>query len=103
MSHRYSDVQEKWYSLNGVVQPDVKASLILSGFGLALNIVANILLMLRFTLKTPKRWRMATTWVVDASVADVPQCFAGLLDRQDYRSGRQLDRIWNSHEERHRL
>lgn len=52
-------LSEKWYSYNGVIQPDFKASLVLSGVSLAASIIANALLIIRFSL-TARRWRIAT-------------------------------------------
>ncbi|PWN22633.1 hypothetical protein BCV69DRAFT_280225 [Microstroma glucosiphilum] len=50
---------QHWYSLNGVPQEDPQASLILSAVGLATSIIANALLVLRFTVHLPKAWRLA--------------------------------------------
>jgi potassium channel subfamily K len=45
---------QHWYSLDGVSQADPQASLILSAVGLATSIIANALLVLRFTVHLPR-------------------------------------------------
>jgi hypothetical protein len=56
-----SATQEKWYAKNGEPQPDPKASLILSAIGLAFSIVANALLLLRFS--TDDQYRRLTIMI----------------------------------------
>ncbi|GFZ48419.1 hypothetical protein JCM24511_06167 [Saitozyma sp. JCM 24511] len=53
---------EPWFTLNGVPVRDFRASLVLSAVGLALNILANALLVIRFSSSKEKRWRRATLW-----------------------------------------
>lgn len=59
---------EKWYTRNGEAQPDPRASLILSGLSLGFSIIANALLVIRFSLHGTG-WGVATQvsvacWVV---------------------------------------
>lgn len=51
--------KEKWYTKDGVSQPDFKASLVLSAISLVATVIANALLVIRFSL-TARRWRVAT-------------------------------------------
>ncbi|RSH91590.1 hypothetical protein EHS25_008959 [Saitozyma podzolica] len=53
---------EPWFSRNGVPVRDFRASLVLSAVGLVLNILANALLVIRFSSSKEKRWRRATSW-----------------------------------------
>ena len=67
----YTTHQEKWYTQGGTPQPDPTASLILSGFGLGMSVVANALLIIRFSLED-QAWRMATYvsvifWIIKVS------------------------------------
>ncbi|ELU39536.1 hypothetical protein AG1IA_06442 [Rhizoctonia solani AG-1 IA] len=62
------DIPEKWYTRNGQPQPDPRASLILSGLSLSFSLVANALLVIRFSLEG-RRWMIATQisvacWIV---------------------------------------
>ncbi|KAG8718876.1 hypothetical protein FRC08_004164 [Ceratobasidium sp. 394] len=50
---------EKWYTRDGESQSDPRASLILSGFSLGFSLIANVLLVIRFSLGG-SRWRIAT-------------------------------------------
>ncbi|CAE6476460.1 unnamed protein product [Rhizoctonia solani] len=59
---------EKWYTRNGEPQPDPRASLILSGLSLGFSLIANALLVIRFSLQG-RGWTVATRisvacWVV---------------------------------------
>lgn len=47
-------LSQRWYSFNGAELPDPHASLILSGFSLAASIIANALLVLRFSVRWAK-------------------------------------------------
>jgi hypothetical protein len=51
--------QEKWYTRNGQPQSDPRASLILSGLSLGFSLVANALLVIRFSLQG-RKWMIAT-------------------------------------------
>ena len=51
---------EKWYSFEGLDLEDPRASLILSGFSLAISILANAFLVIRFSVRWAKAWRWAT-------------------------------------------
>ncbi|ODN83387.1 hypothetical protein L202_01531 [Cryptococcus amylolentus CBS 6039] len=53
---------QRWYSNYGITQSDPPASLVLSAVGLALNVIANILLVIRFSSKKPFWVKHATTW-----------------------------------------
>ncbi|RSH80075.1 hypothetical protein EHS25_007344 [Saitozyma podzolica] len=53
---------EPWFARNGIPVHDFRASVVLSAVGLALNVLANLLLVLRFSSSKEKRWRHATTW-----------------------------------------
>ncbi|OCF71649.1 hypothetical protein I204_07709 [Kwoniella mangroviensis CBS 8886] len=53
---------QHWYARDGTPQPDPKACLVLSAVGLALNIVANILLVMRFSAKSKWWWKHSTRW-----------------------------------------
>ncbi|CUA74245.1 Outward-rectifier potassium channel TOK1 [Rhizoctonia solani] len=50
---------EKWYTRNGEPQPDPRASLILSGLSLGFSLIANALLVVRFSLQG-RGWNIAT-------------------------------------------
>ncbi|GAA95008.1 uncharacterized protein L969DRAFT_51947 [Mixia osmundae IAM 14324] len=52
-------LSERWYTFNGVALPDPTASLALSAVGLAFNLIANVLLMIRFSAQS-SWWRLAT-------------------------------------------
>lgn len=47
-------LSQRWYSFNGAELPDPQSSLILSGFSLAGSIIANALLLLRFSVRWSK-------------------------------------------------
>ncbi|CAE6475483.1 unnamed protein product [Rhizoctonia solani] len=52
---------EKWYTRNGEPQPDPRASLILSGLSLGFSLIANALLVVRFSLQgRGSSWIIAT-------------------------------------------
>lgn len=51
---------QHWYDRNGVAQPDFTVSLVLSAIGLALNVVANVLLVIRFSSHSRRWWTKAT-------------------------------------------
>ncbi|WVQ98939.1 hypothetical protein IAU59_006071 [Kwoniella sp. CBS 9459] len=87
---------QHWYAQYGVTQPDPKASLILSAIGLALNVLANVLLVVRFSSKTTFWWRHATrwsliSWIGKTVVAGVNLIIFGILTRNaagyQYREG----------------
>ncbi|KAF8688616.1 Voltage-gated potassium channel, partial [Rhizoctonia solani] len=61
---------EKWYTRNGQPQPDPRASLILSGLSLSFSLVANALLVIRFSLEG-RRWMIATQISVACWIAKV--------------------------------
>ncbi|KAG9024722.1 hypothetical protein FRB95_011146 [Tulasnella sp. JGI-2019a] len=68
-------VTERWYIKNGLPQPDPKVNLILSSIALAFGIVANLLLIFRFS-STGIRWRAATRascycWFVKVVISTV--------------------------------
>lgn len=50
---------ERWYLKGSIEQPDPRASLALSGVGLGANIIANVLLVVRFST-ADEWWRVAT-------------------------------------------
>lgn len=63
---------EKWYLKDGIEQPDPRASLILSSISLGSNVVANILLIVRFSTSN-EWWRVATRvsilwWIIKVSI-----------------------------------
>lgn len=63
---------ERWYFKAGIEQPDPTASLVLSGVGLGANIIANILLVVRFST-ADEWWRVATRasivwWTIKVSL-----------------------------------
>ncbi|OCF45376.1 hypothetical protein I317_00621 [Kwoniella heveanensis CBS 569] len=77
---------QHWYAQNGVTQSDPKASLILSAIGLALNVLANVLLIVRFSSKTTFWWRHSTrwsliSWIGKTVVAGVNLIIFGILTR----------------------
>ncbi|WRT67322.1 uncharacterized protein IL334_004292 [Kwoniella shivajii] len=79
---------QHWYAQNGTPQPDPEACLILSAIGLALNILANILLIVRFSSKSPWWWRHSTRWslifwVGKTIVAVVNLIIFGILSRNE--------------------
>ena len=47
-------LSQKWYSLDGQELPDPLPSLVLSGFSLAASVIANSLLVLRFSVRVSK-------------------------------------------------
>ncbi|GFZ48406.1 hypothetical protein JCM24511_06154 [Saitozyma sp. JCM 24511] len=55
-------VAEHWYTRNGVPVRKFPISIFLSAVGMALNLLANVLLILRFSFLKDKRWRYATSW-----------------------------------------
>ncbi|KAG9075917.1 hypothetical protein FRC06_009810 [Ceratobasidium sp. 370] len=76
---------EKWYTRDGEPQPDPRASLILSGFSLGFSLIANVLLVVRFSL-SGSRWRIATRisvlcWMVKVITAIVNLVVFGALTR----------------------
>lgn len=48
----------RWYALNGVSVPDPYASRVISVISLVCSIIANALLVIRFTVHAPKAWRL---------------------------------------------
>ncbi|KAL0254181.1 hypothetical protein I308_101561 [Cryptococcus tetragattii IND107] len=91
-------LSQKWYSQNGVTQPDPKASLALSGVSLALNVIANILLVMRFSSKGPFwvnhsiKWSLYC-WLAKTVVAAVNLIVFGILTRND-TSYQYLEGFW---------
>ncbi|KAJ1300970.1 hypothetical protein OPQ81_003395 [Rhizoctonia solani] len=76
---------EKWYTLNGQPQSDPRPSLILSGLSLGFSLIANALLVIRFSLQG-KRWMIATQisvvcWVVKVVTGIVNLVVFGALTR----------------------
>nr|ODN94990.1 hypothetical protein L204_04335 [Cryptococcus depauperatus CBS 7855] len=77
---------QRWYSKYGVTQPDPTASLVLSAVGLALNVIANILLVVRFSSKKPfwvthsTRWSLYF-WLGKTLVAAVNLTLFGIVTR----------------------
>ncbi|GAB1520464.1 hypothetical protein RhiTH_003540 [Rhizoctonia solani] len=76
---------EKWYTRNGQPQPDPRASLILSGLSLSFSLVANALLVIRFSLEG-RRWMIATQisvacWIVKVVVGITNLMVFGALTR----------------------
>ncbi|KAK8869612.1 hypothetical protein IAR55_000179 [Kwoniella newhampshirensis] len=55
-------LSQHWYLKEGVAQPDFKASIVLSAIGLALNVIANVLLVVRFSSKDPFWVNHSTKW-----------------------------------------
>nr|XP_019042442.1 hypothetical protein I302_09048 [Kwoniella bestiolae CBS 10118]OCF21372.1 hypothetical protein I302_09048 [Kwoniella bestiolae CBS 10118] len=77
---------QHWYAQNGIPQQDPKACLILSGIGLGLNIIANILLVMRFSAKSKWWWKHSTRWslicwIGKTVVAAVNLIVFGILSR----------------------
>ncbi|OXC65870.1 potassium channel protein [Cryptococcus neoformans] len=91
-------LSQRWYSNNGVTQPDPKASLILSAVGLALNVVANILLVIRFSSKAPfwvnhsTKWSLYC-WLGKTVVAAINLILFGILTRNE-AGYRYLEGFW---------
>ncbi|KIR71224.1 potassium channel protein [Cryptococcus deuterogattii CA1014] len=91
-------LSQRWYSQNGVTQPDPKASLALSGVGLGLNVIANILLVMRFSSKAPfwvnhsTKWSLYC-WLGKTVVAAVNLIVFGILTRND-ASYQYLEGFW---------
>ena len=52
-------LQQHWYAKYGVPQKDFTASIVLSAVGLAFNLLANGLIVLRFSA-TERLWHIAT-------------------------------------------
>ncbi|CAE6533692.1 unnamed protein product [Rhizoctonia solani] len=76
---------EKWYTRNGQPQPDPRASLILSGLSLGFSLIANALLVVRFSLQG-KKLIVATQisvvcWVVKVVTGIVNLVVFGALTR----------------------
>jgi len=64
---------QRWYIANGVQQPDPHPNLALSALGLAFNVIANSLLVLRFSSRR-KWWKSAmylstACWVIKTIIA----------------------------------
>lgn len=67
-------LSQPWYGKEDQALTDETTSLILSSFSLALNIAANGLLLLRFSVDSPKKYTLATRasmimWILKAIVA----------------------------------
>ncbi|KAF8594433.1 voltage-gated potassium channel [Ceratobasidium sp. AG-I] len=76
---------EKWYTRDGEPRPDPRASLILSGLSLGFSVIANALLVVRFSLRGAN-WRIATRisivcWIVKVVTAIVNLVVFGALTR----------------------
>jgi potassium channel subfamily K len=87
---------QRWYALNGVLQEDPKVSIALSAIGLALNVLANSLLLYRFTAHSIRNNSIATrvsllAWLGKTIVAAVNLIVFGIMTRNDpgysYREG----------------
>jgi potassium channel subfamily K len=68
----FSLFQQHWYSKYGFPQPDPAASIVLSAVSLGLNLLANVLLVLRFSA-TARYWHLATVmsllcWFLKVSI-----------------------------------
>lgn len=64
---------QRWYAYEGVSISDPNDSLILSAISLACSILANALLVMRFTVHAPNRWRLAIIvstlgWVLKTAI-----------------------------------
>ncbi|KAF8321589.1 voltage-gated potassium channel [Clavulina sp. PMI_390] len=78
-------LSEKWYTLDGVPQADFKASLILSSLSLSLTILANALLVYRFS-SVATRWRVSmrlsvVLWAMKVGVSLANVIMFGALKR----------------------
>ncbi|CEL54017.1 Outward-rectifier potassium channel TOK1 OS=Saccharomyces cerevisiae (strain ATCC 204508 / S288c) GN=TOK1 PE=1 SV=1 [Rhizoctonia solani AG-1 IB] len=76
---------EKWYTRNGQPQSDPRASLILSGLSLGFSLVANALLVIRFSLQG-RKWMIATQmsvacWLVKVATGITNLVVFGALTR----------------------
>lgn len=79
-------LSQHWYSLNDVPQLDPPACLALSGLGLFLNLLANVLLLFRFSTHTQRYTNLATrlslvSWLGKTAVAMVNLILFGALTR----------------------
>ncbi|WVR05393.1 hypothetical protein IAU60_002407 [Kwoniella sp. DSM 27419] len=55
-------LSQEWYARDYFRAPDIKASVILSGVTLGFNVIANVLLVVRFSSKTTFWWKHSTRW-----------------------------------------
>lgn len=70
-AHAFFGWQQHWYTKDGAEQPDFTASLVLSAIGLAFNLLANALIVMRFSANA-SYWKLATQlslvcWIVKVS------------------------------------
>ncbi|WWD16124.1 hypothetical protein CI109_100549 [Kwoniella shandongensis] len=79
-------LSQHWYIRDGVAQPDFKTSIVLSAIGLALNVIANVLLVVRFSSKAPfwvnhsTKWSLLF-WILKTVVAVANLITFGILSR----------------------
>ncbi|KIM79102.1 hypothetical protein PILCRDRAFT_567574 [Piloderma croceum F 1598] len=76
---------QRWYARYGVPQPDFTASIVLSAVGLVFNLLANALLVLRFSA-TAKSWHLATVislvcWFLKTLIAVTNLVVFGVFSR----------------------
>ncbi|KAB5589919.1 Outward-rectifier potassium channel TOK1 [Ceratobasidium theobromae] len=69
---------EHWYTRNHEPQPDPRASLILSGLSLGFSLIANALLVVRFSLRG-RGWRIATQFSVACWIVKVATGITNLV------------------------
>ena len=77
---------QRWYALNGELQEDPTVSIVLSAIGLALNVLANALLLYRFTAHSIHNNSVATrisllSWMGKTIVAAANLIVFGILTR----------------------
>lgn len=81
-----SSPQQHWYALDGTPLSDPAVSLALSAVGLGLNVLANLLLLLRFSTRSKAYTSMATrisllSWIGKTLVAAANLVVFGILTR----------------------
>ncbi|PWN86532.1 voltage-gated potassium channel [Acaromyces ingoldii] len=79
-------LSQPWYAFNGAALPDPRASLVLSGVSLAMSVIANSLLVLRFSVHVARLWRFATrlstlAWVIKTCIGIANLITFGALAR----------------------
>ncbi|ORX33742.1 hypothetical protein BD324DRAFT_653796 [Kockovaella imperatae] len=77
-------LSERWYYIDGQIQPDYKACIALSALGLGLNLIANVLLLIRFSASKPGWSRYSTLfstflWIGKTAVALLNLAIFGAL------------------------
>ncbi|KAM0746778.1 voltage-gated potassium channel [Meredithblackwellia eburnea MCA 4105] len=82
-------LSQKWYLLNNSPIPDPRACIVLSSISLTLNLLANVLLVTRFTAGE-RHWRIASAastvcWCLKLAVAIVNLSLFGASTRNDHR------------------